>query len=308
MKRAFESLHDGNLGIDDEDPLIYLNDSEDEHEPIVFKPSGVFEVEIPGIEGRKLVMVDTGAEISLVRDTLAEEIKEKYPVDLKGASTGMKNVSGKATWLKGRFNKLPLDIGGNTYRERLYIAQDWHSNYDIILGLLFMGNASCLLAYNTPKGDVMFAFPKGNLRKDPVLVNLRPSREITQQFEINMAQYVETSESEEEIPLEPIPRNTMNHPTRVPSSYPDEETPVSPRILNMNNRWEATWMAPPIVHPASNHESERISGSIQYGNRPLATDKKFIGLMQHLQLQSQEATMPLSQKELRELYENYKME
>lgn len=94
--------------------------------PLVFSPAGVFVVNIVGY-GNVLAMLDTGAEISLIKDTLANKIRKRFPGNLMGKSTNVKNVLGSATLMQGHFNNLLLGIGGQIHEERLSIADDWHS-------------------------------------------------------------------------------------------------------------------------------------------------------------------------------------
>ena len=125
------------------------------------------------IGDREIVaMVDSGAEMNMITPTLAEELRYHYAEDENGKKFKMKNVSGVVSQLNGRFNDIPLLIGGHQIPETFFVGEQWDSHFDAILGQTFLNNRACEMSWNGSDHILMRLYPSGNKEGDAIIVRL----------------------------------------------------------------------------------------------------------------------------------------
>lgn len=121
-----------------------------------------------------VAMVDSGAEMNMITPRIADGLRDRYPEDESGRRLHMKNVSGVVSPLNGRFNDIPVIIGGQCLRQTFFVGDQWDSHFEVILGQTFLRDYACEMSWNGPDHDhiAMRIYPSGDKRDDAIVARL----------------------------------------------------------------------------------------------------------------------------------------
>jgi hypothetical protein len=86
----------------------------------------------------------------------------------------MKNMSGVINSLKGRFNDVPIEVGGHRLVQTLFVGDQWDSHFEMILGQSFLLKYACEMSWCEDDGDHihMRIYPSGSKRGNSIFVRL----------------------------------------------------------------------------------------------------------------------------------------
>lgn len=274
-----------------------LSDDENSSDDEDFVASGVCYIRIGQFENIR-AMVDTGAEVNLINTTLAEKLRKRYPT--MGTYTSVKNISGSSTQMKGRFAKIPISVGKITHKEALFIANNWNSTYDIVLGAPFMKHASSTIEYQDNE-QTLYVYPRRSRKIPhprkciPVEAVLVPSRILSRNPEISMnevADQVQTAEV---------------NPFMVPSSVPGEEEYFERRKREIEEDREAyIWGEREESSGSEERTRQWATRATRFRILPpkklINNDEQFSEVLSHIRNESQKDLQPLSHEALTSLY------
>jgi hypothetical protein len=117
-------------------------------------------------------MVDSGAEINMITPALAEHLRDVYAEDENGKKFQIRNISGTISSLKGRFNNVPIDIGGYRLYETFFVGDEWNSHFQVVLGQAFLQNQACEMSWEENDYINMWFHPNGDKKEAPIRVRL----------------------------------------------------------------------------------------------------------------------------------------
>ena len=120
-------------------------------------------------------MVDSGAEMNLVTPQLADILKRQFAVDETGKEFHMKNASGSVSQLHGRFNSIPVKLGGKRCDTTFFIGEAWNSGVHVILGQTFLRRYACSMIWDTQDGEermFLHLYPSGQRDKPPIVAEM----------------------------------------------------------------------------------------------------------------------------------------
>jgi hypothetical protein len=196
--------------------------------------TGTFPMAIGDVDDIRAV-VDSGAGVGVVTPQLAAGLEITYAQDHSGKDFSLKNVSGRVDRLKGKFNNLPVIIGGLRFDETFFIGEDWNSHFDVILGQTFLRRYKCDLCWNgntDERGNELITlhlFPNGDRDRRPLVVNLetqyiRPRHMAKVQMGIAEAWRLTDSESQGESSSNPIYEQQTSEQEMTESSSESDDT------------------------------------------------------------------------------------
>ncbi len=160
-----------NSTIEHEPNQVYAARKEKEHnKEKVASSTGSFILKVGDTEVR--AMVDSGAEINMITPALAEHLRDVYAEDENGKKFQIRNISGTVSSLKGRFNNVPIEIGGYRLYETFFVGDEWNSHFQVVLGQAFLQNQACEMSWEENDYINMWFHPKGDKKEAPVRVRL----------------------------------------------------------------------------------------------------------------------------------------
>jgi gag-polyprotein putative aspartyl protease len=138
----------------------------------VISPTGSFVIKIGNRD--VVAMVDSGAEMNMITPGLAEEFRNHFAEDETGKKYKMKNVSGVVSQLNGRFNDIPVGVGGHHLNTTFFVGDPWDSYFEAILGQTFLQSFACDLTWSdTDCNHIhMRIHPTGSRHDDAISVRL----------------------------------------------------------------------------------------------------------------------------------------
>ena len=116
------------------------------HKSDVISPTGSFIIKIGNHE--VVAVVDSGAKMNMITPGLAEEFRNHFAEDETGKKYKMKNVSGVVSQLNGRFNDIPVGVGGHHLNTTFFVGDPWDSYFEAILGQTFLQSFACDLTWS----------------------------------------------------------------------------------------------------------------------------------------------------------------
>jgi gag-polyprotein putative aspartyl protease len=139
----------------------------------VMSPTAVFEVQIG--ETNIMAMADSGAEMNMITPWLAEKLRGHYAEDESGMKYSVRDVSGAVNNLQGKFNNIPVTIGGTPFYQTFFVGQEWGSAFDMILGQTFLGQYACEMVWTDSENQNRVSLrlhPSGKRMKEGIKVRL----------------------------------------------------------------------------------------------------------------------------------------
>jgi hypothetical protein len=162
------------------------------------------------VDGRDIIaMVDSGAEMNMVTPQLADVLRNSYAEDESGKRMQMKNVSGVINSLKGRFNDIPIEVGGHRLVQTLFVGDQWDSHFEMILGQSFLRKYACEMSWCEDDGDYihMRIYPSGSKRGNSIFVRLNKKEGNNRPVNVRLAEAFSSSriDSGEDRPTQGMP-------------------------------------------------------------------------------------------------------
>ena len=160
-----------NSTVEYEPNQVYAAKKEKEHnKEKVASSTGSFILKVGDTEVR--AMVDSGAEINMITPALAEHLRDVYAEDENGRKFQIRNISGTISSLKGRFNNVPVDIGGHRLYETFFVGDEWNSHFQVVLGQAFLQNQACEMSWEENDYINMWFHPNGDKNKAAIKIRL----------------------------------------------------------------------------------------------------------------------------------------
>jgi hypothetical protein len=194
-------------------------DTEDQSKEKAISSTGSFRLKIGSHE--VLAMVDSGAEMNMITPTLAESLWDYFAEDETGKKFQMCNVSGVVSHLKGRFNDIPVFIGGHCLHGTFFVGDEWNSHFNVILGQAFLQSHACEMSWEEGNHIHMWLYPTRNKNEDAIMVWLLKRKDLLIPAHVGVAEFYESNGpgSEDEDHGSPSHnQHTTPHP-----SYPSDE-------------------------------------------------------------------------------------